>query len=199
MLRDALFLVLFCLFSVAFHLIGQERQRRNLQQRETLYYRLGSAEMLPESARRSLLEGRFQEGLRLHPEPETYRQLAELFLAQGKPSALAVTSALMGRIREGQLELFTPLGAPWTPQLYRLEKSVSQDKTPLPKLKPPFQLQAEGEWLLYRDAQRSIALRPHQETLHAYQFEGKLEVEDNRLKTPDSSWVFRQGGLEPAP
>lgn len=198
MLRDVLLLVLFCLFSVAFHVFGQERQRRVFEQQETLHYRLGSPEMLSESPRRCLLEGRFEDGLLLHPEPEIYRELANLFLARDpEVSAMAVTPVSMGRIHKGELQLFTAQGAPWKPVFHSLGEEIKPQDVVLTGLKPPFQLEAEDDWLLYRDADVSIALRPHRDKLLGYRAEGKIELEDNRLKLGETSWTFRQGKLEP--
>lgn len=196
MLRDLLLFVLCCLVGVAFVFSQKERKQKRSSQRETYLYQVGAADMLGESARKSLLEGRFKEGLEQDPDTETFALLAEQFLAGEKVSALSHSPKFLARVRGQRLEFFDPKGDKLEPSLQALGKAV----TPVEALRvvsPPLQLKFEGDWLVFRDQKGSIMFRSASSKLYGYSSSGPLAVDGQFIKTKDQQWTFRDGKLEP--
>lgn len=199
MLRDFLLFVLCCLLGLYFVTSQGQRQRVQAAERQEFLYQLGAPDMLEESAQKSLLEGDYLGGLKQDPDPNTFTALAELFLAgdgQDKVPALAFTPELLGRVRKNRLEFFSRTGDPQQVKMFELGEEVKVSEQPLREVDPPFQLKAEGAWLLFRDQRGSLAFRVGSQKLNGYSSPDRLAVEGDSLVHEQHRWVYRDGGLE---
>ena len=178
---------------------NQDRLRRDQVQSQHHLYRLGATDGLTPSPERDYLSGEFLRGLQATPSPDTYEDLAEVFLVshdlgKGKVRAYAFNEELMGRALDQKLQFFDPQGRPLQPTLSTLHSENSLS-APIPG---EIVIQAEDDWLLTRQKGQYGAYRLGADGLRGYLSEQPITVESERLTVsqPESSQSLRWDGRD---
>lgn len=206
MKRGALLFVIWVGGGLLLWWFQQQRIERASLQQQQLLFRLGAPEpnavqadftLGPEDlAYRDYLTGNFQAALQGGPSSDLYETVASLFLAshgltdpKAEIQALAVGTDLLARVKENSLEFFSSDGHPLHREVFWLDENLTSSTSALEPLTLPFQLEAQGDWILVRDQTRSAAFRFLGQSARGYLSEQRIEVTENGdLKCQDQIW-----------
>ena len=204
-MRDLILLAVYCGLAAAFWISSARRSEDRLLARQAQLYQLGAPQTMDDSPERSLLLGRFVQGLRANPSPETYQRLAPLFLASNnlkdrKVVALAFHADGMGRVIGKTVEFFDAQGRSMSPKLWTLGDKLVPWNKPIFEAGASPSLVADGWWLVYRDKSRWAVFRRFGDELRGYVSSKEIGIDDDTLLIEGKkAWVWSQGQLESVP
>lgn len=201
-MRDWVLLALCCAVAVGFWFTSRHRAEQRDRDRQERLYRLGASQTMEDSPERALLRGEFSEALRAGPRWETYERLAPLFLASHDLSDATVLSSafnseLMARATSERVEFFDSRGRRLLPRLSTLQEPIAAGPQPHWKVRGAATLEAEGEWLLYRDSEQWAVFRLHDGEVHGYIGERAVEVDGDLVAMGTARWRWLEGELRP--
>jgi hypothetical protein len=204
-MRDLILLAVCCGLAAAFWISSVRRSEDQVMARQALLYQLGAPQTMDDSPERSLLLGRFVQGLRAKPSPETYQKLAPLFLAGNdvkdrKVVALAFNDDSMGRVVGKTVEFFDAQGRSLSPKLWTLGNKLAPWNKPIFEAAASPSLVADGGWLVYRDKSRWAVFRQSGDELRGFISTKEIGIDnDTLLIEGKKAWRWSQGQLEAVP